>query len=77
MSNNQLTPLIGKSGLLRFVNKYGYLNKVHGKLQRADNDKFEFHINSGVTIKIRAEMVKDFVIEDCYVHNLLPNNDDK
>lgn len=64
MSNNQLTPLIGKSGMLIFVNKYGYLNEIHGKLQRADDEKFEFHINGGATIKVRAEMVRDFITEE-------------
>jgi hypothetical protein len=64
MSNNQLTPLIGKSGMLIFVNKYGYLNEIHGKLQRADDERFEFHINGGTIIKVRAEMVKEFIIEE-------------
>jgi hypothetical protein len=73
MSNNQLTPLIGKSGMLVFINRYGYLNEIHGKLQRADDEKFEFHINGGTTIKVRAEMVKDFVIVD----KLITINNDK
>ena len=64
MSNNQLTPLIGKSGMLVFINRYGYLNEIHGKLQKADDENFEFHINGGTTIKVRAEMVKEFVIEE-------------
>ena len=37
------------------------------------DEKFGFHINGGTTIKVRAEMVKEFVIVD----NLITINNDK
>jgi hypothetical protein len=66
MSNQQLNNLIGQSGKLIFVNKYGYLNEIHGKLSKADNGKFSFHVHGSVTILIEASRVIDFeVIELC------------
>jgi len=62
MSNQQLNNLIGQSGKLIFINKYGYVNALHGKLSKAGNDKFAFQVHGSVTILIEASRVIDFEV---------------
>jgi len=69
MSNQQLNNLIGQSGKLTFVNKYGYTNELHGKLSKPDNGKFAFQVHGSVTILIEASKVIDFEVIEMEVIN--------
>ena len=61
MSNSQLSALVGHTGKLIFVNRWGDYNELNGKIIRSEDGKFYFHVNGNGTIPIQVERVKEFV----------------